>query len=418
MPSAPVAVRHLDLPTSRLRTHVLVAGPDHAPILVLVHGNVSSARFFAPSMSVLAGRYRCIAPDLRGFGLSEAAGVDARRGVRDFADDLHALLTESALVPGGQRVHLLGWSLGGGVVLQYAIDHPGTVASIVLESPMSPFGFGGTRDLAGVPCWPDFAGSGGGTASPEMVRRIAGGDRGTDDPASPRNVLTTLYGKPPFQLPAGLEDELVDAMLQMATGDDNYPGDAVVSPNWPGTAPGERGRQQRDLAAVLRRVRIRGDRRPARRAVDPRRQRPDRVRHLSRRPGLPRADRRGAGLARRRRLPAAADGRPDARHAGPLPRRGRTLRRARAGRVRPLARTWSIRTSSTPSSASSWRPENAAGRAIQELPRSTAPVRRAASATAASLAAVTSSAVSVRSGARNRSVYASDLLPSPACSPV
>ena len=241
MPSAPVAVRHLDVPTSRLRTHVLVAGPDDAPILVLVHGNVSSARFFAPSMSVLAGRYRCIAPDLRGFGLSEAAGVDARRGVRDFADDLHALLTESALVPGGQRVHLLGWSLGGGVVLQYAIDHPGTVASIVLESPMSPFGFGGTRDLAGAPCWPDFAGSGGGTASPEMVRRIVGGDRGTDDPASPRNVLTTLYGKPPFQLPAGLEDELVDAMLQMATGDDNYPGDAVASPNWPGTAPGERG---------------------------------------------------------------------------------------------------------------------------------------------------------------------------------
>ena len=241
MPRTPVAVRYLDVPTSRLRTHVLVAGPDDAPILVLVHGNVSSARFFAPSMSVLAERYRCIAPDLRGFGLSEAAGVDARRGVRDFTDDLHALLAESTQVPGGQRVHLLGWSLGGGVVLQYAIDHPGAVASIVLESPMSPFGFGGTRGLAGTPCWPDFAGSGGGTASPEMVRRIAGGDRGTGDPASPRNVLTALYGKPPFRLAAGLEDELVDAMLQMATGDDNYPGDAVASPNWPGTAPGERG---------------------------------------------------------------------------------------------------------------------------------------------------------------------------------
>jgi pimeloyl-ACP methyl ester carboxylesterase len=241
MPSTPTAVRHIDVPTSRLRTHVLTAGPGDAPVLVLVHGNVSSARFFAPSMSVLAERYRCLAPDLRGFGLSGAAGVDARRGVRDFADDLHALLTESALVPGGQRVHLLGWSLGAGVVLQYAIDHPGAVASIVLESPMSPFGFGGTRDLAGAPCWPDFAGSGGGTASPEMVRRIADGDRGTGDPASPRNVLTGLYGKPPFQLAAGLEDELVDAMLQMATGDDNYPGDAVASPNWPGTAPGERG---------------------------------------------------------------------------------------------------------------------------------------------------------------------------------
>jgi len=241
MPGSPVAIHHIDVPTSRLRTHVLTAGPDDAPVLVLVHGNVSSARFFARSMSVLAERYRCLAPDLRGFGLSEAVGVDARRGVRDFSDDLHALLTESPLAPRAQRVHLLGWSLGGGVVLQYAIDHPDAVASIVLESPLPPFGFGGTRDLAGTPCWPDCAGSGGGTANPEMVRRIAEGDRGADDPASPRNVLAALYGKPPFRLPAGLEDELVDAMLQMATGDDNYPGDAVASPNWPGMAPGARG---------------------------------------------------------------------------------------------------------------------------------------------------------------------------------
>ena len=241
MPGTPVAVRHADVATSRLRTHVLTAGPSDAPVLVLVHGNVSSGRFFAPAMSMLAGQFRCLAPDLRGFGLSEAVPADPRRGVRDFADDLHALLTEGGLAPAGQRVHLLGWSLGGGVVLQYAIDHPGAVASIVLESPMSPYGFGGTRDLSGKPCWPDFAGSGGGTANPDLVRRIAEGDRGRDAPASPREVLTTLYGKPPFELPAGLEDELVDGMLQMATGDDFYPGDATTSPNWPGTAPGTRG---------------------------------------------------------------------------------------------------------------------------------------------------------------------------------
>ncbi len=241
MPGTPVAVRHTDVPTSRLRTHVLTAGPSDAPVLVLVHGNVSSGRFFAPAMSVLAGQFRCLAPDLRGFGLSERLPVDARRGVRDFADDLYALLTEGGLVPDGQRLHLLGWSLGGGVVLQYAIDHPGAVASIVLENPVSPYGFGGTRDLAGAPCWPDFAGSGGGTANPDLVRRLAQGDRGRDAPTSPRQVLTTLYGKPPFELPAGLEDELVDGMLQMATGDDFYPGDATSSPNWPGTAPGTRG---------------------------------------------------------------------------------------------------------------------------------------------------------------------------------
>ena len=49
--------------------------------------------------------------------------------------------------------------------------------------------------------------------------------------------------------------------------------------------------------------------------------------------------------------------------------------------------------------------------------RSSAPVRRAASATAAPRAALASSAVSVRSGARNRNANASDLLVAPTCGP-
>jgi pimeloyl-ACP methyl ester carboxylesterase len=236
----PARVSSGQLATSRLSTRVLQSGPDGAPALVLLHGNVSSARFFAQTMAQLAASFRCLAPDLRGFGGSQRAPVDARRGLRDFADDLDALLTETGLVAAGQPVHLLGWSLGGGVALQYAIDHPGAVASIVLESPMSPFGFGGTRDSAGMPCWPDYAGSGGGTASPELVRRIAAGDRSADDAASPRSVLRSLYGNN-LELPAKTEDALVDGMLEMATGDDFYPGDQVTSPNWPGTAPGEHG---------------------------------------------------------------------------------------------------------------------------------------------------------------------------------
>jgi len=220
--------------------HVLQSGPADAPGLVLVHGNVSSARFFAELMTVLGERCHCVAPDLRGFGQSARVPADARRGLRDFSDDLHALLAETDLVPRGAPVHLLGWSLGGGVVMQYAMDHPGAAASIVLESAMSPYGFGATRDMAGTPCWPDFAGSGGGTASPEMVRRLATGDRGAEDATSPRNVLTHLYGQLTDLAPE-VEDALVEGMLEMAIGDDFYPGDQVASANWPGTAPGERG---------------------------------------------------------------------------------------------------------------------------------------------------------------------------------
>ena len=236
----PPGVESQQIETSRLRTHVLTAGPPGAPPLVLVHGNVSAARFFAETMVALAGDYRCVAPDLRGFGRSEQLPVDARRGVRDFADDVRALLAEGGLLPAAQPVHLLGWSLGGGVALQYAIDHPGAVASVILESPMSPFGFGGTRDAGGIPCWPDYAGSGGGTASPEMVRRIEAGDRGTQDQTSPRQVLTHLYGNP-VSVPREVEDALVESMLEMAIGPANYPGDTAASPNWPGAAPGEHG---------------------------------------------------------------------------------------------------------------------------------------------------------------------------------
>ncbi|HVV21906.1 MAG TPA: alpha/beta hydrolase [Pseudonocardiaceae bacterium] len=217
--------------------HVLESGPPDAPTLVLVHGNVSSARFFAELMAELGTIWHCVAPDLRGFGGSPPTPVDARRGVRDFVDDVHAVVTGLGLA----EVHLLGWSLGGGVVLQYTMDHPGTVASIVLESPMSPYGFGGTKDAAGTPCWPDFAGSGGGTANPEMVRRISAGDRTSEDTVSPRRVLTNLYGNPPYALAPDVEEALVDGILELAIGDDSYPGDSVASANWPGTAPGERG---------------------------------------------------------------------------------------------------------------------------------------------------------------------------------
>jgi pimeloyl-ACP methyl ester carboxylesterase len=241
MSTLPDGVRATDISTSRLRTHVLESGATSAPTLVLVHGNVSSARFFAELMATLGERWHCVAVDLRGFGGSETLPVDARRGVRDFADDLHTALTEGGLVPAGRRMHLLGWSLGGGVAMRYAMDHPGTVASIVLESPMSPYGFGGTKGIDGTPCWPDFAGSGGGTANPEMVRRIETGDRGSGDATSPRSVLTTLYGQPPFELAIDVEDALVEGMLELAIGDGNYPGDSVVSPNWPDTAPGEHG---------------------------------------------------------------------------------------------------------------------------------------------------------------------------------
>ena len=225
------------VPTKRLAIHTLTTGPERAPTVVLIHGNVSSAGFWEPLIDQIDGRFRVVAPDLRGYGATEAAVVDATRGLRDFSDDLHALLD---VLEVSTPVYLVGWSAGAGVVMQYAIDHPTRVAGLVLESPMSPFGFGGTRP-DGTPCHADFAGSGGGTANPEFVRLLKAGERGDDGPVAPRNVMNTCYYRAPFRSEAALEERYLDAMLTTRIGEDHYPGDMTPSANWPGVAPGTRG---------------------------------------------------------------------------------------------------------------------------------------------------------------------------------
>ncbi|MBX6341276.1 MAG: alpha/beta hydrolase, partial [Thermomicrobiaceae bacterium] len=232
-------VRSRLVETARLRTHLLEAGPEDGAPVVLVHGNVSSSAFWEETLAALPAGYRGLAPDLRGFGDSEAAPVDATRGLRDFADDLRALL--DALGLGGRPAHLVGWSMGGGIVMQYAIDWPADVASLTLVDPVAPWGFGGTRDERGTPCWDDFAGSGGGAASPEFVRRLAAGDRSADDPASPRSVMNAFYFRPPFRPVPEREEVYVSSLLSTRVGEDNYPGDLTPSEHWPGVAPGTRG---------------------------------------------------------------------------------------------------------------------------------------------------------------------------------
>lgn len=227
--------------TARGKTRVLSSGDPAGPPVVFVHGNVSSAAFFTDTMAAFSPRFHALAIDLRGFGDAEALPVDATRGLRDFADDLRALLTHAEVGTEGKKVHLVGWSAGAGVIMQYAVDHPDDVASLTLLAPMSPVGFGGTRDAAGNPCSPDFAGSGGGTANAEFKRRLAEKDASEESDVSPRKIMNQFYFKPPFRLGQTREDELVQEMLKMAVGDDNYAGDIATSSSWPGVAPGTRG---------------------------------------------------------------------------------------------------------------------------------------------------------------------------------
>ena len=228
-------VRARTVETDRLRLHVYEAGPEDGVPVVLLHGNLSTGRFYERLMSGAPERYRFLAPDMRGFGRTERVPIDATRGLRDWADDVEALLRALGV---DRPPHLLGWSTGGAAVAAYAQERP--AAGLVLVDPVSPYGYGGVRD-DGTPCAPDFAGSGGGTGNPELAARIAAGDRSSDSPVSPRSVLRAAYVAPGHVFEPAEEDVLVDEILLSVTGDDGYPGDATTSQHWPGTAPGTRG---------------------------------------------------------------------------------------------------------------------------------------------------------------------------------
>jgi len=220
--------------TGRLAANVLTRTGQRTdgPAAVFIHGNVSSSLFWQPAMLALPEDIAAYAVDLRGFGGSERAPVDATRGVRDFSDDVHAVVRELGLGP----VHVVGWSMGGGVALQYALDHP--AASITLQAPVSPYGFGGTR-LDGTRLTEDDAGTGGGGANPGFVAALQAGDTSRENALGPWVVYKSSYVSPGFA--SEDEDTWVESMLTTATGEDNYPGDSVASANWPGFAAGTRG---------------------------------------------------------------------------------------------------------------------------------------------------------------------------------
>lgn len=220
--------------SERLSTRVLFAGPDGGVPVLFVHGNASSATFWEQVMLALPAGFRGIAPDLRGYGGADPGEkIDATRGMRDFSDDLRALLDTLEI----ERTHVVGHSLGGAVIWQMMMEYPERLLSVTQVNPGSPFGFGGSKGLDGQPTMPDYAGSGGGVVNPDFPRLMAEGDRGTDNPqASPRVVMNSFYWKPPF-VPTR-EEDLLSSLLSEHVGPERYPGDFVPSDNWPHVAPG------------------------------------------------------------------------------------------------------------------------------------------------------------------------------------
>ncbi|WP_431973339.1 alpha/beta fold hydrolase [Micromonospora haikouensis] len=102
------------------------------PTLVLLHGYPQCWRMWRGLLPELADSYHVIAPDLRGFGDSDAPsdGYDKK----SVAADLHGLLTGLGLAG---DIRLVGHDVGTMVAYAYAAAHPGQVSRLVLtEAPI------------------------------------------------------------------------------------------------------------------------------------------------------------------------------------------------------------------------------------------------------------------------------------------
>ncbi|MGG0186814.1 intracellular short-chain-length polyhydroxyalkanoate depolymerase [Bacillus rhizoplanae] len=95
-------------------------------ILVLIHGNMTSSQHWDLVIEQLQNSYHIYALDLRGFGFSTYhQPIDS---LNDFAQDVKLFVDELQL----KDFSLVGWSMGGGVAMQFAASYPMDVKKLIL----------------------------------------------------------------------------------------------------------------------------------------------------------------------------------------------------------------------------------------------------------------------------------------------
>lgn len=110
------------------------AGPQDAPVVVLLHGFPASSFMFRNLIPLLADRYRVLAPDHLGFGLSDAPAVDDIDDF-DYTFDALAGLTADLLDQlGVGRYALYVQDYGAPVGWRLAIANPDAVTAIVSQN--------------------------------------------------------------------------------------------------------------------------------------------------------------------------------------------------------------------------------------------------------------------------------------------
>ena len=119
--------------TSTLRIGYAEAGTGCAAngTILFAHSSGASRAQWKPYLAALSSSFRCLAPDLVGYG--ESIELDGRTFRAAHEQELLHVLVDQAAGP----VHLVGHSYGGAVALSFALAEPSRVASLTLIEPVA-----------------------------------------------------------------------------------------------------------------------------------------------------------------------------------------------------------------------------------------------------------------------------------------
>lgn len=107
------------------------AGSKTAPAVLLLHGFPTSSHMFRNLIPALADRYRVVAPDLPGFGFSDAPD---RKRFRYTFENLAKVIGGFSEAVGLERFAIYVFDYGAPVGLRLALAHPERITAIVSQN--------------------------------------------------------------------------------------------------------------------------------------------------------------------------------------------------------------------------------------------------------------------------------------------
>ena len=125
------AVGYRTVNSSGMKIFYREAGEPNAPALLLLHGFPTSSHMFRGLIPLLADRYHVIAPDLPGFGFTEAP----QRGQFKYTfDNLAGVIDDFAHTIGLDRFAIYVFDYGAPVGFRLALKHPERVTAIISQN--------------------------------------------------------------------------------------------------------------------------------------------------------------------------------------------------------------------------------------------------------------------------------------------